>query len=139
MINKVTLIGNTGKDAEIRTLQNGTMVANLPVATSESYKDQQGQWQQKTEWHRVVLWGKLAERCDKIKKGSMIYVEGKLTNRKWEDKEGATRIITEIVASYLRIVPNAGQGDMLASAKKQSATSTPSNQHPESNDEYPPF
>lgn len=105
MVNKVTLIGNLGKDPEIRRLESGAAVAKFSVATSENYRDKAGEWQSQTEWHDVVVWRTLAERAEQsLKKGSMIYLEGKLTHRKWEDKEGNPRKTTEVVGSYFRVI-----------------------------------
>ncbi len=100
MINKVILVGNLGKDPEIRTLENGTKVGTFSIATNESYKDKNDQWQTLTEWHNVVVWRGLAERAEReLKKGGMAYVEGKLTHRRYNDKDGVERSITEIVAN----------------------------------------
>ena len=97
-INKVILVGNLGQDPDVRFTPNGKAVANLTLATSESWKDQQGQMQEKTEWHRVVMFGKLAEIAGEyLKKGSQIYVEGKLQTRKWQDQQGQDKYTTEIV------------------------------------------
>ncbi len=103
MINKVILIGNLGKDPEVRKLENGTTVAKLTVATNESYKDKSGEWQTLTEWHNVVLWRNLAERAERdLKKGGKVYIEGKLTTRKWTDKDNNDRYTTEVVANTYR-------------------------------------
>jgi len=103
MINKHLLIGNLGKDPEIRRLESGNVVAKFPVATSENYRDKAGEWQQTTEWHDVVAWGKLAEKAERtLTKGATVYVEGKVTHRTWEDKDGNKRRSTETVASYFR-------------------------------------
>ncbi|MBR9921438.1 MAG: single-stranded DNA-binding protein [Bacteroidetes bacterium] len=105
MVNRVTLIGNTGKDPEIRTLENGAKVATFSVATDEGYKDNTGNWVDRTEWHNVVGWRGLAERAERtLKKGMLVYVEGKLSTRKWQDKDGNDRYRTEIIANYFRIV-----------------------------------
>ncbi|GGD61565.1 single-stranded DNA-binding protein [Lacimicrobium alkaliphilum] len=97
-INKVILVGNLGQDPEVRYTANGKAVANLSIATSESWKDQSGQIQEKTEWHKVVLFGKLAEIAGEyLRKGSQIYVEGKLQTRKWQDQQGQDKYTTEIV------------------------------------------
>lgn len=105
MINKVTLIGNVGKDPEVRRLENGTAVARLTLATNESWKNKEGEWETKTEWHTVICWKHLAERAEsQVKKGSLIYVEGKLTTRKWQDKDGNDRYNTEIVANTFRLL-----------------------------------
>lgn len=97
-VNKVILLGNLGKDPEVRHLEGGVTVANFPLATSETYKDKQGNRQEKTEWHNIVLWRGLADVAEKyLKKGSQIYLEGRLQTRKWEDKEGHSRYTTEVV------------------------------------------
>lgn len=101
-LNKVTLIGNVGQDPELRTTSNGQAVANLSIATSEAWKTSSGENQERTEWHRVVLFGRLAEITrDYISKGGKIYLEGSLRTRKWEDKNGQDRFTTEIVANEL--------------------------------------
>ena len=97
-VNKVILVGNLGKDPEVRYTPNGKAVANLALATSESWKDQSGQIQEKTEWHRVSIFGKLAEIAGEyLKKGSQVYIEGKLQTSKWKDQQGQDRYTTEIV------------------------------------------
>jgi len=98
-VNKVTLIGNVGKDPEVRAMQNGTKVANLSVATSESWKDKaSGEKKEKTEWHRVVIFGNLAEIVERyVSKGSKVYLCGALQTRKWTDKDGAEKYSTEVV------------------------------------------
>lgn len=105
-INKVILIGNLGADPEIRYTPSGTAVANASVATSESWKDKQtGQQREETEWHRVVFYRRLAEIVGEyLKKGSKVYVEGKLKTRKWQDQSGADRYITEIVANEMQML-----------------------------------
>lgn len=105
MINKVTLIGNLGGDPEIRHLENGTAVGRFSVATNESYKDKDGNWQTLTEWHNVVVWRDLAERAEKqLKKGMMVYVEGKISYRKYTGQDGVERNVTDIVANTFRIL-----------------------------------
>lgn len=105
MINKVTLIGNLGGDPEIRHLDNGTAVGRFSLATNESYKDKDDNWQKLTEWHNVVVWRDLAERAGKqLKKGMMVYVEGKISYRKYTDKENVERTLTDIVANNFRIL-----------------------------------
>ncbi|MDX2144149.1 MAG: single-stranded DNA-binding protein [Rhodospirillaceae bacterium] len=98
-VNKVILIGNLGKDPEVRTMQNGNKVANLSIATSESWRDKAtGEKKEKTEWHRVVIFGNLAEIAEKyLKKGSKVYVCGSLQTRKWQDKDGQDKYSTEVV------------------------------------------
>jgi single-strand DNA-binding protein len=98
-VNKVILIGNLGKDPEVRTMQNGNKVANLSLATSESWKDKAtGERKEKTEWHRVVIFGNLADIAERyLKKGSKVYVSGSLQTRKWQDKDGNDKYSTEVV------------------------------------------
>jgi single-strand DNA-binding protein len=103
MVNKVTLIGYLGADPEVRRIENGAAVARIRLATSESYKDNAGTWQNRSEWHTVIAWRELAERSEAtLKKGSLIYVEGKLATRDWTDKNGTKRSSTEVVASYIK-------------------------------------
>ncbi|MCE2788463.1 MAG: single-stranded DNA-binding protein [Saprospiraceae bacterium] len=103
MFNKVTLIGNLGRDPEIRTLENGTKVGTFSLATNENYRDKNDQWQTLTEWHTIVVWRGLAEKAERdLKKGHLVFVEGKLTHRKYQDKEGVERTVTEIVASVIQ-------------------------------------
>ena len=105
MVNKVVLIGNLGRDPEVRRLENGAVVAKFSVATNENYRDKNGDWQTQTEWHDVVVWRHLAERAERdLAKGKLVYVEGKLTHRKYQDKEGNDRYITEVVANNLRLL-----------------------------------
>lgn len=102
MVNKVTLVGNLGRDPEIRTLENGTKVGTFSLATNESYKDKNDQWQTLTEWHNIVVWRGLAEKAERdLKKGHLVFVEGKITHRKYQDKDGVERTTTEIVASVI--------------------------------------
>ena len=105
-INKVILVGNLGKDPEVRYLEGGTAVANFPIATSETYKDRtSGEKKTTTEWHNIVLWRGLAEIAEKyLKKGSQVYIEGKLKTRQWQDKEGNNRYSTEIVGDNLQML-----------------------------------
>ena len=110
-VNKVILVGNLGQDPEIRYMQNGKAVANLSMATSETWKDQQGQQQEKTEWHRVIAFDKLAEIIGEyVKKGSKIYCEGKLQTRKWTDQQGVERYSTEIVINEMQMLDSKHQG-----------------------------
>lgn len=105
MINKITLVGRLGGDPEVRTLESGAMVAKFGIATSENYRDKSGEWQEQTEWHDVVVWRGLAERAQEyLKKGTLVYLEGKLTHRKWQDKDGNPRKTTEVVANYFRML-----------------------------------
>lgn len=108
MVNKVFLIGNMGKDPEVRHMEGGSVVANFSLATNENYKDRSGEWQKITEWHDIVAWGNLAEYAEKwLRKGSLIFVEGKLTHRKYQDKEGIERYKTEVKAISIRMMDRA--------------------------------
>jgi len=109
-VNKVILIGNLGKDPEVRHLENGTAVANFSMATSESYKDRNsGERKTITEWHNIVLWRGLAEVAEKyLKKGDQVYIEGKLKTRSWEDKDGSTRYTTEVVGDNMTMLGSRG-------------------------------
>lgn len=105
MVNKVILIGNLGRDPEVRHLEGGVAVATFSLATNENYKDKNGEWQTSTEWHDIVLWRGLAERAEKqLRRGMQVYIEGKLTHRKYQDKDGNDRYRTEVVADVLRIL-----------------------------------
>ena len=104
-INKVILVGNLGKDPELRYTPNGAAVATFPLATSSRWKDSSGEFQEKTEWHRIVAWGRQAEVCNEyLKKGSQVYVEGRIQYRSFDDKEGNKRFITEIIAGLVRML-----------------------------------
>ena len=110
-INKVILIGNLGADPETRAMPSGTTVANLRVATSESWRDKQTGEQERTEWHRVALFGRLAEVAGEyLRKGSQVYIEGSLRTRKWQDKQGNERYSTEIVGNELQMLGGRGGG-----------------------------
>jgi len=111
-INKVILIGNLGADPETRAMPSGSSVANLRVATSESWRDKQtGEQQERTEWHRVALFGRLAEiAAEYLRKGSQVYIEGSLRTRKWTDKQGNERYSTEIIGNELQMLGGRGGG-----------------------------
>ncbi len=110
-INKVILVGNLGSDPEVRYTQSGTAVANFNVATNESYKNREGELVEKTEWHRIVAWSRLAEICaEYLKKGEKVYIEGSLQTRQWEDKDGNTKYTTEIKASEMMMLGDGGAG-----------------------------
>ena len=112
-VNKVILVGNLGKDPEVRYMPSGEAIANITVATTDSWKDKQGEKQERTEWHRVSFFGKLAEIVGEyLKKGSQIYVEGRLQTRKWQDKEGQDRYTTEIVADKMQMLGGRSGGGM---------------------------
>ncbi len=104
-VNKVILVGNLGKDPQVRYLDSGVAVANFSLATTENYKNKEGERVSQTEWHNVVLWRGLAEVAEKyIKKGSSVYIEGRIRTRKWEDKEGVTRYSTEILGDNMTML-----------------------------------
>lgn len=112
MLNKATLICRLGKDPEVRRLESGQTVAKFSAATSESYKDKDGNKADSTEWHSVVMWGKLAEIAEKfLKKGMLVYIEGKITYRKYTDKDNVERNFTEIVASSFQMLEFKKDGD----------------------------
>ncbi len=115
MINKVTLIGNLGADPEVRHLEGGATVARFSLATNENYQDKEGNWQTLTEWHNVVAWRSLAERVERsLKKGMLVYVEGKISYRKYTGQDGQERYATDIVANTIRILE-----------KREGSTETP--------------
>ena len=114
-VNKVIIIGNLGRDPETRYMPDGGAITNISVATTDKWKDKNGEMQEKTEWHRVAFFGKLAEIAGEyLKKGSQVYVEGRLQTRKWQDKDGADKYTTEIVANQMQMLgsrPGMGGGD----------------------------
>ncbi len=110
-VNKVILIGNLGSDPEVKYTPNGAPVANFSLATNESWNDKDGQRQERTEWHRLVLWSKLAEIAGQyLKKGAKIYVEGRLQTRSWDDQSGQKRYMTEIVVNDMQMLDSRGEG-----------------------------
>lgn len=131
-VNKVIIVGNLGRDPEIKYTQSNVPVANFSVATTESWKDKQsGEWQEKTEWHRVVAWRYLAEKAERsLRKGKQVYVEGKLETRKWTGQDGNDRYTTEIIARDLQILGrrdddgNSGGGGGYGGAQTQSGPKT---------------
>jgi single-strand DNA-binding protein len=121
-VNKVIVLGNLGKDPDLRHLPNGDAVCNFSLATTESWKDKEGNKQDKTEWHNVVIFRKLAEIAGEyLKKGRPVYIEGRLQTRKWQDKEGKDRYTTEIVADQMQMLGSRDE------AKEVAKTSTPAN------------
>ncbi len=128
-VNKVILIGNLGKDPEVRYLDSGVAVANFSLATTESYKNKEGERVSQTEWHNSVLWRGLAEVAEKwLKKGSSVYIEGKIRHRKWEDKEGNTRYTTEILGDNMTML---GKKDDNSSDAPESTVTTAEESVPE--------
>lgn len=120
------LIGNLGKDPEVKTLDNGAKIATFPLATSETFKDKEGVRQTRTEWHNMVLWRGLADIAENyLHKGSQVYLEGRLSTRKWEDKEGNTRYTTEVIGDNLVLLgrPGDGQSNMNNTSSGSAAVS----------------
>jgi len=110
-VNKVILVGRLGRDPETRFTGGGQAVANFSVATDETYKDRNGERQKRTEWHKIVVWGKQAEIAQQyLKKGSLVYIEGRIQSREWQDKEGQKRTSFEIVASNFRMLGSRSEG-----------------------------
>ncbi|MBI5047510.1 MAG: single-stranded DNA-binding protein [Deltaproteobacteria bacterium] len=104
-VNKAILVGRLGKDPEIKYMPSGTAIANFTMATSENYKDKDGQKQERTEWHRIVAFGKLAEICGEyLAKGKQVYIEGRIQTRSWDDKDGNKKYMTEIVANTMQML-----------------------------------
>ena len=147
-INKAIIVGNLGRDPEVRYTANGNAIANITVATTESWKDKQsGERQEKTEWHRVVFFGRLAEIAGEyLKKGAQVYIEGRLQTRKWEDKSGQERYTTEIVASEMQMLGSRGgdasgaSGDDYSSATRSATASSgggASGRDPDLDDDIP--
>lgn len=126
-VNKVILVGHLGKDPEVRYSPNGAAIANITIATSEGWKDKQtGEQQEKTEWHRVVFFSRLAEIAGEyLRKGSQIYIEGRLQTRKWQDKEGLDRYTTEIVANEMQMLGSRGGSGGQSSGSSNQFDQTP--------------
>ncbi len=152
-VNRVVLIGNLGRDPDVQYLEGNIAVAKFPLATTESYKDKEGQTVSQTEWHTVVLWRGLAELAQKyLHKGSLVFIEGKLKNRNWEDAQKIRRFSTEIVADNLVMLDRKKEGDYsganpasnTAPQPESASTAAPSGYHSNSNtpagdDEVLPF
>ncbi len=143
-LNKVILIGNLGRDPEVRYTPDGTAVANFSIATSETWKDKNtGEKKEKTEWHRIVAFRRLGEICGEyLSKGSQVYIEGKLQTREWDDKEGNKRYTTEIVANQMQMLGPKGSTNTAGSSNYSSGPPTanqPGPQHPEPEDDDIPF
>lgn len=125
MVNKVILVGNVGKDPEIKYLESGVAVAQFSLATSESFKDKSGQRTSRTEWHNVVLWRGLAEVAEKyVKKGQMLYIEGKISNRSYDAQDGTKRYISEIVGSEMKMLGRNNSEGAPASSTSAPTTNT---------------
>lgn len=108
-LNKAMIIGRLGADPEVRYTQSNTAVANMNIATNERYKDSTGEWKERTEWHKVVAWGRTAEICQEyLRKGSQVYIEGPIQTSEWEDREGQKRYTTEIKAQLMKMLDSRG-------------------------------
>lgn len=148
-VNKVILVGNVGKDPEVRHLDSGVAVANLPLATSESYTAKNGDKVTTTEWHNIVLWRGLAEVAEKyVKKGRQLYIEGRIRSRSYDDKEGNKRYITEIYADVMQMLGSKDSNSDGNSSQyqnnqnqqqstQQSATNEPNTEAPDEEDDLP--
>lgn len=139
-LNKVMLIGNLGSDPEIKYAPSGTAIANFNLATSENRRNKNGEWQEATEWHKIVMFAKQAELCkDYLKKGSKVYIEGRIQTRSWEDKNGQKRYLTEVVGLNLVMldqkgtVPTKGREEVVPDAVPE----TPMDEFPEGEDDLP--
>jgi len=112
-LNKAMLIGRLGQDPEVRYTQSNTAVANFSLATNERYKDRNGEYQERTEWHRIVAWGRTAEICQEyLNKGSLVYIEGPIQTREWEDKDGQKKYTTEVKALTMQMLDSRGDSSM---------------------------
>ncbi len=140
-INKVILVGNLGRDPEIRYLPDGTAVANFSIATSDEWKDKNtGEKKSKTEWHRIVAFRRLGEICGEyLSKGRQVYIEGKLQTRSWEDKDGITRYTTEIVADQMQMLGNREATNSPRNAGGGYPQGAPQEPFPETKDDDIPF
>ncbi len=130
MVNKALLIGRLGADPEVRYTPDGTMVTNFRLATDMQWKDKNGEKLQRTEWHRIVAYGKLAEICSNyLSKGKLIFIEGRIQTRSWEDKDGVKRSTTEIVAANMQMLDSKGQMRSQDVAGDEQASSTSGSEH----------
>lgn len=138
-VNKVIIVGRLGTDPEVKAVGNGQTVARLNVATSENWTGKDGQKQERTEWHRIVVWGRQAENCAKhLSKGRQVYVEGRLQTRSWEDQSGQKRYATEIVATTVQFLGSVGNDrGAYASNDPQYSDFGPEPSFDQSNDEIP--
>ncbi|HTO55133.1 MAG TPA: single-stranded DNA-binding protein [Myxococcota bacterium] len=142
-VNKVILVGNVGRDPELRYTQSGQPVASFSIATNERFKDRDGNWKDRTEWHRIVAWARLAEICGEyLRKGSPVYIEGRIQTRDWEDKEGNKRQTTEIVALSMQMLGRRGEGggpSLGGDDQSQAGGADPLSQAPSGADDEIPF
>jgi single-strand DNA-binding protein len=142
-VNKVILLGNLGKDPEVRAIDNGRKVARFTLATTESYRNQQGERVDQTEWHNVVFWGPVVDVIEKyLKKGNQVYIEGKISNRSYDDKDGVKKYITEITGNNLTLLGGKGStggdsSDSNESSNGYSSSSQPSSAAASASDDLP--
>jgi single-strand DNA-binding protein len=138
-VNKAILIGNLGRDPELRYTQSGQAVVNFSIATSENWTDKNGEKQERTEWHRVVVWGKTGENCAQyLSKGRTVYVEGRIQTREWEDREGQKRTTTEINAQTVTFLGSAGAGRSEAGTSTGDAAGASGSTQPSAAESDPP-
>ncbi len=137
-INKAILIGNVGKDPEVRHLDSGVTVTSFPLATSETYKNKEGQKVTNTEWHNIVLWRGLAEVAEKyVKKGNPLYIEGKIRTRSWDDKDGNKRYTTDIVADSMQMLGSKQSNEDNAASEPENAPEVDIENMPAEEDDLP--
>ena len=128
-VNRVILIGNLGRDPELRYTQSGQAVTNFSIATNEKWKDKDGQPHERTEWHRIIVWGKPAENCAQyLQKGRSVYIEGRLQTRDWEDREGNKRQTTEVVAQTVQFLGGRGEAGPRSSGGPAPEASSPASE-----------
>ena len=139
-LNKVMLIGNLGKDPEVRYTASGQAVTGFSLATSEKFKGKNGEWEERTEWHNITLWGKLAEIAGEyLSKGKTVYIEGRLQTRKWQDKSGNDRYTTEIVGDKMQMLSAKGDGPRRGAEASSEPTGGGSYEEPPFQDDDIPF
>ncbi|HEX9023897.1 MAG TPA: single-stranded DNA-binding protein [Geobacteraceae bacterium] len=125
-LNKVMLIGNLGKDPEVRYTGSGTAVASFSLATSERFKNKNGEWEDRTEWHNITLWGRLAEIAGEyLAKGRTVFIEGRLQTRKWQDRDGRDRYTTEVVGDKMQILSAKGEGGRQGAGRPEAQEAPP--------------
>src|SRR5512138_1164175 len=130
-LNKVMLIGNLGKDPEVRYTASGTAVASFSLATSDRIKNKNGEWEDRTEWHNITLWGRLAEIAGEyLAKGKSVYIEGRLQTRKWQDRDGKDRYTTEVVGDRMQMLSGKGEGGGRPPGGRFEGSDGPSSEEP---------
>ncbi len=137
-VNKVILIGNVGKDPDIKRLDNGTVIANFPLATSETYKNRDNEKVKSTEWHNIVFFQSPAEIIEKyVKKGDALYIEGRIRTRSWDDKDGNKKYMTEIVGNNIQMLGSGGKSDSQSTSKVQEESGATQETIPDEGDDLP--